>query len=202
MICLDDLQQGDTIARLPCLCIYHKPYVVYVNSYGLSQDLLLWLMYIMHVMYGRLLVWLQRCSSNSCLNDLFRLTADSFLINDLVSWGMAVHIATCFRAYSNGVVAKKISTICYVKCDVLVHVITMDFRSPGFEKALQKKYILSHVNHLTWSKHYEHYLILFVLKSSYMYRLKIFLKKSAPFLICWTRTCSGIYWQRFCVTLP
>lgn len=23
-ICLDDLQQGDTIARLPCLCIYHK----------------------------------------------------------------------------------------------------------------------------------------------------------------------------------
>ncbi|XP_033896138.1 E3 ubiquitin-protein ligase znrf1 [Acipenser ruthenus] len=24
VICLDDLQQGDTIARLPCLCIYHK----------------------------------------------------------------------------------------------------------------------------------------------------------------------------------
>jgi E3 ubiquitin-protein ligase ZNRF1/2 len=23
-ICLDDLQQGDTIARLPCLCIYHQ----------------------------------------------------------------------------------------------------------------------------------------------------------------------------------
>ncbi|KAK3603793.1 hypothetical protein CHS0354_042794 [Potamilus streckersoni] len=23
-ICLDDLTQGDTIARLPCLCIYHK----------------------------------------------------------------------------------------------------------------------------------------------------------------------------------
>ncbi|KAL3060803.1 hypothetical protein OYC64_015195 [Pagothenia borchgrevinki] len=23
-ICLDELQQGDTIARLPCLCIYHK----------------------------------------------------------------------------------------------------------------------------------------------------------------------------------
>ncbi|XP_062477367.1 E3 ubiquitin-protein ligase ZNRF2 [Pezoporus occidentalis] len=23
-ICLEDLQQGDTIARLPCLCIYHK----------------------------------------------------------------------------------------------------------------------------------------------------------------------------------
>ncbi|XP_008419696.1 E3 ubiquitin-protein ligase ZNRF2 [Poecilia reticulata] len=23
-ICLDDLEQGDTIARLPCLCIYHK----------------------------------------------------------------------------------------------------------------------------------------------------------------------------------
>ncbi|XP_015928630.1 E3 ubiquitin-protein ligase znrf2 [Parasteatoda tepidariorum] len=24
VICLDDLTQGDTIARLPCLCIYHK----------------------------------------------------------------------------------------------------------------------------------------------------------------------------------
>ncbi|XP_069113137.1 E3 ubiquitin-protein ligase ZNRF2-like [Argopecten irradians] len=24
VICLDDLEQGDTIARLPCLCIYHK----------------------------------------------------------------------------------------------------------------------------------------------------------------------------------
>lgn len=24
VICLEDLQQGDTIARLPCLCIYHK----------------------------------------------------------------------------------------------------------------------------------------------------------------------------------
>uniref|UniRef100_A0A8C4Q826 E3 ubiquitin-protein ligase ZNRF1 n=1 Tax=Eptatretus burgeri TaxID=7764 RepID=A0A8C4Q826_EPTBU len=23
-ICLDELQQGDTIARLPCLCLYHK----------------------------------------------------------------------------------------------------------------------------------------------------------------------------------
>lgn len=25
-ICLDDMLQGDTIARLPCLCIYHKGY--------------------------------------------------------------------------------------------------------------------------------------------------------------------------------
>lgn len=25
-ICLDELLQGDTIARLPCLCIYHKGY--------------------------------------------------------------------------------------------------------------------------------------------------------------------------------
>lgn len=24
VICLEDLEQGDTIARLPCLCIYHK----------------------------------------------------------------------------------------------------------------------------------------------------------------------------------
>ncbi|KAL1451086.1 hypothetical protein WDU94_003379 [Cyamophila willieti] len=24
VICLEDLSQGDTIARLPCLCIYHK----------------------------------------------------------------------------------------------------------------------------------------------------------------------------------
>uniref|UniRef100_A0A4W6FQB1 E3 ubiquitin-protein ligase ZNRF1 n=1 Tax=Lates calcarifer TaxID=8187 RepID=A0A4W6FQB1_LATCA len=23
-ICLEELEQGDTIARLPCLCIYHK----------------------------------------------------------------------------------------------------------------------------------------------------------------------------------
>ncbi|PSN46465.1 E3 ubiquitin-protein ligase ZNRF2, partial [Blattella germanica] len=27
VICLEDLQQGDTIARLPCLCIYHKRFV-------------------------------------------------------------------------------------------------------------------------------------------------------------------------------
>ena len=26
MICLEELLQGDTIARLPCLCIYHKRY--------------------------------------------------------------------------------------------------------------------------------------------------------------------------------
>ncbi len=25
-ICLDDMFQGDTIARLPCLCVYHKGY--------------------------------------------------------------------------------------------------------------------------------------------------------------------------------
>lgn len=24
VICLEELIQGDTIARLPCLCIYHK----------------------------------------------------------------------------------------------------------------------------------------------------------------------------------
>ncbi|PIK61966.1 putative E3 ubiquitin-protein ligase ZNRF2 [Apostichopus japonicus] len=24
VICLEELEQGDTIARLPCLCIYHK----------------------------------------------------------------------------------------------------------------------------------------------------------------------------------
>ncbi|NXA93297.1 ZNRF2 ligase, partial [Melanocharis versteri] len=28
-ICLEELQQGDTIARLPCLCIYHKGQVFY-----------------------------------------------------------------------------------------------------------------------------------------------------------------------------
>lgn len=26
VICLEELLQGDTIARLPCLCIYHKRY--------------------------------------------------------------------------------------------------------------------------------------------------------------------------------
>lgn len=28
VICLEELLQGDTIARLPCLCIYHKRYGV------------------------------------------------------------------------------------------------------------------------------------------------------------------------------
>lgn len=27
VICFEELEQGDTIARLPCLCIYHKGYV-------------------------------------------------------------------------------------------------------------------------------------------------------------------------------
>lgn len=27
VICLEELQSGDLIARLPCLCIYHKKYV-------------------------------------------------------------------------------------------------------------------------------------------------------------------------------
>lgn len=27
VICLEELQSGDVIARLPCLCIYHKKYV-------------------------------------------------------------------------------------------------------------------------------------------------------------------------------
>lgn len=27
-ICLEELLQGDTIARLPCLCIYHKGYQI------------------------------------------------------------------------------------------------------------------------------------------------------------------------------
>lgn len=28
VICLDDLNAGDIIARLPCLCVYHKGYVI------------------------------------------------------------------------------------------------------------------------------------------------------------------------------
>ena len=28
IICLEELRQGDTIARLPCLCIYHKGYLL------------------------------------------------------------------------------------------------------------------------------------------------------------------------------
>ena len=28
VICLEEMEQGDTIARLPCLCIYHKGYVL------------------------------------------------------------------------------------------------------------------------------------------------------------------------------
>lgn len=27
VICLEELEPGDVIARLPCLCIYHKKYV-------------------------------------------------------------------------------------------------------------------------------------------------------------------------------
>jgi hypothetical protein len=32
VICLDDLCQGDTIARLPCLCIYHKRYLLLIHD--------------------------------------------------------------------------------------------------------------------------------------------------------------------------
>ncbi|NWS45297.1 ZNRF2 ligase, partial [Probosciger aterrimus] len=32
-ICLEDLQQGDTIARLPCLCIYHKGQIINVSCF-------------------------------------------------------------------------------------------------------------------------------------------------------------------------
>jgi len=32
IICLDELRQGDTIARLPCLCIYHKRYFFLLSS--------------------------------------------------------------------------------------------------------------------------------------------------------------------------
>ncbi|XP_041844127.1 E3 ubiquitin-protein ligase znrf2 [Melanotaenia boesemani] len=31
-ICLEDLQQGDTIARLPCLCIYHKGFRIHLKT--------------------------------------------------------------------------------------------------------------------------------------------------------------------------
>lgn len=31
VICLEELQSGDLIARLPCLCIYHKKYVQRCN---------------------------------------------------------------------------------------------------------------------------------------------------------------------------
>ena len=27
VICLEELQPGDTIARLPCLCVYHRRYL-------------------------------------------------------------------------------------------------------------------------------------------------------------------------------
>ena len=36
VICLDDLTQGDTIARLPCLCIYHKTLVLSLIFYNVS----------------------------------------------------------------------------------------------------------------------------------------------------------------------
>ena len=34
VICLEELLQGDTIARLPCLCIYHKRYCTGAGSEG------------------------------------------------------------------------------------------------------------------------------------------------------------------------
>ncbi|CAO2610026.1 E3 ubiquitin-protein ligase ZNRF1 [Lemmus lemmus] len=32
VICLEELLQGDTIARLPCLCIYHKRFILFIPS--------------------------------------------------------------------------------------------------------------------------------------------------------------------------
>lgn len=32
VICLEELTQGDTIARLPCLCIYHKTYAIWNST--------------------------------------------------------------------------------------------------------------------------------------------------------------------------
>ena len=37
VICLEDLQPGDVIARLPCLCIYHKKlvfifFILFINN--------------------------------------------------------------------------------------------------------------------------------------------------------------------------
>lgn len=32
VICLEELQQGDTIARLPCLCIYHKRWLTHSHT--------------------------------------------------------------------------------------------------------------------------------------------------------------------------
>ncbi|NXJ55507.1 ZNRF2 ligase, partial [Spizaetus tyrannus] len=36
-ICLEELQQGDTIARLPCLCIYHKGQV-FLRMHKIPDD--------------------------------------------------------------------------------------------------------------------------------------------------------------------
>lgn len=38
VICLEELLQGDTIARLPCLCIYHKRYCTGTGSKGTQPD--------------------------------------------------------------------------------------------------------------------------------------------------------------------
>lgn len=32
VICFEELEKGDTIARLPCLCVYHKGYDVYIYN--------------------------------------------------------------------------------------------------------------------------------------------------------------------------
>ncbi|XP_022244822.1 E3 ubiquitin-protein ligase ZNRF2-like isoform X1 [Limulus polyphemus] len=37
VICFEELEQGDTIARLPCLCIYHKVFHV---TWGLKKQLI------------------------------------------------------------------------------------------------------------------------------------------------------------------
>lgn len=38
VICLEDLQPGDVIARLPCLCIYHKKYA-HINPHETFVEL-------------------------------------------------------------------------------------------------------------------------------------------------------------------
>uniref|UniRef100_A0A8C1NW42 RING-type E3 ubiquitin transferase n=1 Tax=Cyprinus carpio TaxID=7962 RepID=A0A8C1NW42_CYPCA len=60
-ICLDDMVQGDTIARLPCLCVYHKGY----EKHSLTQSYT----HIPAVVSGNHLIF---CSSR-CIDEWFEV---------------------------------------------------------------------------------------------------------------------------------
>lgn len=64
VICLEELLQGDTIARLPCLCIYHK-------RYSSRRMPVTWEAKRWHREEGRVSCWFPSPQENSCCQVLF-----------------------------------------------------------------------------------------------------------------------------------